>query len=594
MSNPTLIDQFAEETVEAIQDASPSLERLEKLFQEAKDMLAGPYYKQQPSDQQDLLKDAKRDLEAKIKELRSVGSDGTDGNGSSGDHDDQEKPGSAGSGEGQATAESIHDSRAEEWMNKAESAFYAGRYNEAIGFYNEVLKIERTWDRARQHKEQAQGYLDTGHIPTNMLPPEAAVKFGKAQSAFNLINLKRARELYDDVKEILAKNLIIHFVEGDQFEEKLNNAEEAESSYKNGLENFNQGNIDEAINSIQLAADNAGVPLYKEKVIEFREVRDKVNKVIRPALFARPLVPELVLTASAELSELLTFYGENPFLKGLHTQQISATNQIAEKLFDLIGKKLDDAERASSISSADESLKDIKDHLESLEETGKDDKLARKLAYEEKRLRDVKQKIENAVETLRQAKDAKARKNSLGAWKLVRQLRQEYPSDPEVVKLGQQLELWDYLRNGLIAIGILVAIAVILLLGQFGFSKYHEYLLNLTPSPTPTATVTSTPTFTLTPTFTPSNTPTPTFTATATLTPSLTPTPLTMMTTASVWARNDCYEGNTAVGLIPASSIVYLLPAERRFDKLQQECVLVEYKGSPSVTGWVLLLDLEP
>jgi len=48
------------------------------------------------------------------------------------------------------------------------------------------------------------------------------------------MNLKRARELYDDAKKILAEHGIIKFVEGEQFDEKLNNDEEAEDCYKVG------------------------------------------------------------------------------------------------------------------------------------------------------------------------------------------------------------------------------------------------------------------------------------------------------------------------------------------------------------------------
>jgi tetratricopeptide (TPR) repeat protein len=162
MSDPNLIEQLADEIVEAVQDANPSLARLEKLLQDVKDMLAQPYYRQQPLDQQILLQDARNDLETKIKELRSKDGGGLGGDeiGGSGGVD-----GSTDGAEEQAPAELLHEPNADDWMNKAEIAFYAGQYNEAINFYNEVLKIEPTWERARQHKAQAQVQLFSENVP---------------------------------------------------------------------------------------------------------------------------------------------------------------------------------------------------------------------------------------------------------------------------------------------------------------------------------------------------------------------------------------------------------------------------------------------
>lgn len=55
-----------------------------------------------------------------------------------------------------------------------------------------------------------------------------------------------------------------------------------------------------------------------------------------------------------------------------------------------------------------------------------------------------------------------------------------------------------------------------------------------------------------------------------------------------------CYEKFTAVGKIPAGAIVRFLPAERRFDEFNRECVLVEFltPEGGAIAGWVLTLDV--
>jgi hypothetical protein len=60
-----------------------------------------------------------------------------------------------------------------------------------------------------------------------------------------------------------------------------------------------------------------------------------------------------------------------------------------------------------------------------------------------------------------------------------------------------------------------------------------------------------------------------------------------------MWARNGCYESFTAVGRIFAGATVRFLPAERRFDDFNRECVLVEgQRQGGSIIGWVLLMDI--
>jgi hypothetical protein len=62
----------------------------------------------------------------------------------------------------------------------------------------------------------------------------------------------------------------------------------------------------------------------------------------------------------------------------------------------------------------------------------------------------------------------------------------------------------------------------------------------------------------------------------------------------AIWARGGCYEGNRAVGKIPEGGVVRFLPAGRRFDDFNRECVFVEYVNPEggSIIGWVLIADL--
>ncbi|WP_322510248.1 hypothetical protein, partial [Anaerolinea sp.] len=73
----------------------------------------------------------------------------------------------------------------------------------------------------------------------------------------------------------------------------------------------------------------------------------------------------------------------------------------------------------------------------------------------------------------------------------------------------------------------------------------------------------------------------------------ITPTPLTATLARRVWARNGCYEEFTGIAQIPEGAVVRLLPAERRFDTLSRECLLVEYVGETrTIIGWILIADL--
>jgi hypothetical protein len=166
-------------------------------------------------------------------------------------------------------------------------------------------------------------------------------------------------------------------------------------------------------------------------------------------------------------------------------------------------------------------------------------------------------------------------------------LRTRFPNDPDVVELNRALGRYN---NSILGIKILSGIAgaaLIILLLWMGFRQVRASILAMAPTPTPTQTATATATATPRPTLTPSLTPT------LTSTPTITPTPLTAIVARKIWLHTGCYEEFNAIVQAPQGAVVNLLPAERRFDGLARECLLVEYHGPTQTTiGWMLIADL--
>ena len=54
---------------------------------------------------------------------------------------------------------------AEQQMEMAEKLFYSGRYAEAIQLFDRILQLEPNWERAKQHRSEAENYLRTGSYP---------------------------------------------------------------------------------------------------------------------------------------------------------------------------------------------------------------------------------------------------------------------------------------------------------------------------------------------------------------------------------------------------------------------------------------------
>ncbi len=491
------------------------------------------------------------------------------------------------SGQSNQASTPVHQPQAEEWMEEAERLFYRGRYTDAIRLFDRILQMEPKWERARQHRNEAENYLRTGYIPPVALPSEAASAFGKAQSAARVGRYKDALALIGKAQAVLRDSGIQRWQEGLEFEQKLQESIDAENVYQEGIQLFEQGSLDEAIDSIETAARATGLPKYGDKAQEYRSIRDTLKKH-NEALSAVDIDPKQAAQAKAYLELLTSNYGENPLIQRFRTRLNNNIPRALGLLKEQARTLKSQADRSASLDETHHTAQQAKSVLEQMRNLQNLDETSERLWNEvEKLLRDVI-RMENDLEQARTAYENQRSWPSQAA-RLSQEVRERYPGDPGVIQFSRQLNRFFILKN-LVKVG-LVILALLLLAGfaWFGYGKFQDYQLSLTPTATPTGTFTATPTRTSTPTQTATITPTPTLTRTPT------PTPTIAQTVRDVWARSNCYEGYPAIGKIPANSQVDFLPAERRFDNFSRECVLVEYEefGS-SIIGWILIADLGP
>jgi tetratricopeptide (TPR) repeat protein len=479
-----------------------------------------------------------------------------------------------------------HNPAAESQMEMAEKLFYSGRYAEAVQIFDRILQLEPNWERAIQHRTEAENYLRTGYIPVVALPADAASAYGKAQSAARVGRFADALTLLESAQNALHELGIQRWQEGQDFAQKLQENIDAEKAFEEGLNLFRQGNIDDAIERIQAAVGATGMPKYSERAQSLQKVKDSLRSIY-DSLNQAELEPQAASQAKASLDALVVEYGENPAFERLIERFKTITPRVVEPLKEQTRGLKNQAEHATTLEEglylnkqAHQSLAQIR-NLE-----GVDESLDRLQSEIERQQRSY-QKFDNDLQAANQAYE----KNP--AWpaeaaRLSAEVLKRFPIDPGVKELKRNLRSFRWKVLGIQAGFILIGILILVALGTWGKSKYQAYMLAQTPTVTSTATATAT--------ITPSPTQTPTLTPTLlpTLTPTLTPTPIVAFTQRDVYARNGCYEKYTAIGKIPSGERVRFLPAERRFDEFNRECVLVEYltNNGGAITGWVLTLDV--
>ncbi len=479
-----------------------------------------------------------------------------------------------------------HNPAAESQMEMAEKLFYTGRYAEAVQIFDRILQLEPNWERARQHRTEAENYLRTGYIPVVALPADAASAYGKAQSAARVGRFADALVLLESAQKALHELGIQRWQEGQDFAQKLQENIDAEIAYEEGLNLFRQGNIEEAIERIQAAVSATGMPKYSERAQSLRKVKDSLRSIY-DSLNQADLDPQAASQAKASLDALVVEYGENPAFERLIERFKAITPRVVEPLKEQTRALTNQAEHATTLEEGLYLNKQARQSLAQIRNLEGIDESLDRLQSEIERQQRTFQKYDNDLQAANQAYE----KNP--AWpaeaaRLSTEVVKRFPIDPGVKELQRKLGGYRWKLRGIKAGLVLVVILILVVLGTWGKGKYQAYMVAQTPTLTFTATSTAT--------FTPSPTQTATLTPTLlpTLTATLTPTPIAAFTQREVFARNGCYEKFTAIGRIPSGESVRFLPAERRFDEFSRECVLVEYLTGDggAIVGWVLTIDV--
>lgn len=478
-----------------------------------------------------------------------------------------------------------HHPMAEQHMETAEKMFYSGRYSESIHLFDRVLQLEPNWERAKQHRAEAENYLRTGYIPAVALPSEAASAYGKAQSAARVGRYADALDLIEKAQSILREYGIPRWQEGQEFAQKLQENIDAEHVYEEGLDRFNHGKIDEAIERIESASRATGLPKYADKAQDFRRVKETLRS-ISDTLSQTVIEPEAASGAKGDLDNLVVEYGDNPAFSQVKDRFKTVVPRIVDPLKENTRSLKTQAERASTLEEAQYVAKQAKQQLDQIRNLeGLDASLDRLQGELDKFIRDL-QRYDSDLQMANRAYENHPNWPSEAA-RLSIEVRERYPNDPEVSRLNRSLRRYRWSHIGIRAGGVIIILIILFFFARWGFGRVNAFLISLTPTPTPTAT--ATPTLTPTPTATATITPTPTDTPT----PTLTPTPIAAIAQREIWARNGCYEGFTAIGRVPAGGVVRFLPSERRFDDFNRECALIEYqRDGGAVIGWVLLADV--
>jgi tetratricopeptide (TPR) repeat protein len=571
---------------ELLNRSTASVVELRHLLLDIEELVSSPDYQTLALDQRSTLQVWRKELMRHIQEQENEGPVSTEKTNA---HDQESASQSGANSESMPTLpepEREHNPAAESQMEMAEKLFYSGRYAEAVQIFDRILQVEPNWERARQHRTEAENYLRTGYIPVVALPADAASAYGKAQSAARVGRFADALTLLESAQNALHELGIQRWQEGADFAQKLQENIDAEKAFEEGLNLFRQGNIDDAIERIQAAVGATGMPKYSERAQSLRKVKDSLRSIY-DSLNQAELEPQAASQAKANLDALVVEYGENPAFERLIERFKAITPRVVEPLKEQTRLLKNQAEHATTLEEGLYLNKQARQSLAQIRNLEGVDESLDRLQSEIERQQRTYQKFDTDLMAANQAYE----KNP--AWpaeasRLSAEVEKRFPIDPGVKELKRKLRNFRLKVLGIQAGLVLIGILILVVLGAWGKSKYQAYMLAQTPTLTSTATTTAT--------LTPSPTQTPTLTPTMlpTLTPTLTSTPIVAFTQRDVYARNGCYEKFTAVGKIPSGARVRFLPAERRFDEFNRECVLVEYltENGGAIAGWLLTLDV--
>jgi hypothetical protein len=371
--------------------------------------------------------------------------------------------------------------------------------------------------------------------------------------------------------------------DGQEFEQKLQQYIDAESVYSEGLQLFSQGMIDDGIERVDAAAQATGLPKYQERAQEMRKAKASMQSIAEH-INTTINDPKDIAQVKTSLDGLYLQFGDNPAFQKLKERIQSMIPTVVEPLKDQARSAKSQAECAQTLEAVLAKARQAKQAIDQAHSLGYSDESLNQLQGD---IEKIFREVQRYEDELQQAATVFNTNRSwpAAAAQISQDVCARYPNDPRVVELNRSLKPYQNkrmaIRVGVIFIGLIVLAGVILL----GINKAKSYVLSLTPTATATAT--------LTPTWTPMPA-TATETPQPTLTPTLTPTPLTGVVSRDVYVRNGCYEAFRAIGKIPSGSSVRFLPADRRYDNINRECLLVEFTApdQTTVVGWILIADL--
>jgi tetratricopeptide (TPR) repeat protein len=486
---------------------------------------------------------------------------------------------------------SSHDPEAEDVMNSAEEAFYAGNYQKAIPLFEKVLQIEPGWSRAQEHHDEAEEFLRTGNIPSVALPPEAGKAYGKAQSAARVFRYQTALNYLDDAFDSLKEAGINRWREGEELRQDLENQMQAHEVYQEGISLLDQGDLQGGLSKIQTAASAVALPEYVEKANEIREDLSTINEIADIVNLSGNIPPQKLADARTELDRLSVKYGEIPQVSRLRNRMEIVLPAVTASVIESVQRYKRQGEAASTLKAAKEAYSQAEDQLDVLQSLEPNHPQSQSLRSS---IKDSLQEITSLEDSLQRANQSLNSENRFfprNAYSISKAVRTRFPEDPEVLEVKRRLRWYPItLYGGGAIVGIIILVA--LWFGGRGIAGLvRQRQLALTPSPTATGTITPTPTITptatVTPTATPERSPTPIY--------SPTPTPvITGTVLRTLFAREGCYESYRAVGRIPEGAVVSLIAIPNRvFDNLNRECVLVEYRTEDrAIIGYVPLVDM--
>lgn len=486
---------------------------------------------------------------------------------------------------------SSHDPEADQVMDSAEEAFYAGNYQKAIPLYEKVLQIEPGWSRAREHHDEAEEFMRTGNIPSVALPPEAGKAYGKAQSAARVFRYQTALDYLDDAFSSLKEAGINRWREGEELRQDLENQMQAHEVYEEGLSMIRQGDLQGGLAKIQTAASAVALPEYVDKASEIRDDLAAIDQITDIVNLSGNIPADKLAESRAKLDKLSLKYGEIPQVSRLRNRMDIVLPNVVNALVEKIGRLKQQGDSATSLKAARQAFGSAEESLLILQALQPDTVEGHAIQAEiESALSDI-QTYEDSLREANQALKAESRFFPRNAYLISKAVRARFPEDPEVLDLKRHLRWYPIAFYGGSAIAGILLILILWFGGRGIANAVHQRQLAMMPSPTITVTSSATPTITLTPTIT--STPTPDATSTPDYTPTATPI-ISGTMERTVWVREGCYEGYPSKGRIPEGGVVTLISLpERVFDEFNRECVLVEYKAeASSAIGYVLLIDI--